>query len=318
MKLIATIFLAVLIISGCGSKKVNQVGNLYRPLDASDTLEKQDILYKTINMQDIFETTSTVPPEHLSFTFGADLITKRKDLYRQRSAGNKKWYDPDGYTVPYQYIGLYLGNGLFIDAYKNLSIDILNYFNIDIKKSELKFTYSQNKEGGYTTLRHEDGKIKVQYSLDEEPFLIMEYIDNILLYSFDNWMQEDDKIYFEKETIYFDGISDEEIVKESETLYVVPHFLEDYDFEMIGPDTLDLEDVLVIRLDDEIQICDDNPDVLEDGSYEVMKHIICKNDGFVCYDHLYKGFSARRKADTIFVYENKELSYRIEIEKIRS
>ncbi len=295
MKLIATIFLAVLIISGCGSKPTN-------------------ISYSTVDMEYALDSSSTVAPEHLSFTLGADLLQNREDISRLETRGTKKWYYTDSKVVQYHYIGVYFGNGLFIDVNKNLGVDIINYFGIDIKKSDLKFTYTRNKEGGYTTLRHEDGKIKVQYSLAKEPFLVMEYIDNMLLYSFDNWMQKNDKIYFEDESIYFDGIFDEEIVKESETLYVVPHLLGDFDFEMIGPDTLDLEDVLVIRLDDEIQICDDDPDVLEDGSYEVFMHLVCKEDGFIAYNQFDQGFAARRKADTIFVYENKELSYKIEIQ----
>ncbi len=295
MKLIATIFLAVLIISGCGSKKSN-------------------IPISTVDMEYALDSASTIATEHLSFTLGADLLQKREDIFRMETIGTKKWNYNDAKIVQYHYIGVYLGNGLFMDSNKNLGVDIINYFGIDIKKSDLKFTYSRNKEGGYTTLRHEDGKIKVQYSLAEEPFLVMEFIDNMLLYSFNNWMQKNDKIYFEAESIYSDGMFDEEIEKESETLYVVPHLFGDFDFEMIGPDTLDLEEVLVIRLEDEIQVCDDDPDVLEDGSYEAFMHLVCKEDGFIAYNQFDQGFAARRKADTIFVYENKELSYKIEIQ----
>ncbi len=105
MKQIIAFYMLMAIIVGCGSGK-----------------SKEDL--ETVDMKYALDSSSTVQPEHLSFTFGADLIKHRIKLFRPTKKETEFFRKRD---VVYQYIGLYLGNGLFIDANNNFAIDILNY-----------------------------------------------------------------------------------------------------------------------------------------------------------------------------------------------
>jgi hypothetical protein len=85
--------------------------------------------------------TEQVAFDPFKIELGYDIYCLRIDINRQYVTSTKETTDPKGNveseTVmtpkPYHYIGIYIGNGIFIDANLNISLNIMRFFNLEEK-----------------------------------------------------------------------------------------------------------------------------------------------------------------------------------------
>jgi hypothetical protein len=110
----------------------------------------------TINLADLPKEEDRVPFDPLEVTIAYDVYCIRLDLFRQTRTRTKRVRNADGdwvtktetEKVPYHFLGVDLGNGLFFDAHKNLSIDLIRLLKLD----ELEeFTIVSRPKGIFAT-----------------------------------------------------------------------------------------------------------------------------------------------------------------------
>ena len=69
--------------------------------------------------------TQKMPLDPISITMDSEIYFVRADLVRDIHSDNKR------YIMPYHYLGIRLGNGIFLDLNENLCVDLLEFYHID-------------------------------------------------------------------------------------------------------------------------------------------------------------------------------------------
>ncbi|MDR2588326.1 MAG: hypothetical protein LBC67_02760 [Spirochaetales bacterium] len=95
-------------------------------------------------------------PEPLEAGLATDIFQLRLDLVRERGGAasssttstilvqNDGTYKTEGAYVPHNYLGVYIGNGLFIDINGNIGVDLIRLFGFDRKRS---FRLTRTRKG---------------------------------------------------------------------------------------------------------------------------------------------------------------------------
>ncbi len=264
---------------------------------------------------------TAISPHPLKMEMGLELWDLRLDLYRKEYTRKKPGDDTPLDLRPTDRmtnmaIGLHLGNGLFVDCNEVVGVDILDFYDVDAEKTDIVIQFPTAEEKIQRRIVKEDDFIVGYYSNEEEAERTYKfYKDSVRSYysdrgSFVTYVMTDQSYRLNTSMGYA-------LVKKGEHKYEkeAGMFFKNRDFERLAPDTLQFEETMVIRTDKEIQILEDDPRELDDGSYVVDKHLIIKKDGFVCYDYKGECFRSNRVADTIFVHRNHELTMKMQLVK---
>jgi hypothetical protein len=110
----------------------------------------------TLKPGDIPDQSQWEEPQPLSANISADLFQFRLDLFREKNnaatstiliTGDGTYKETDD-LVPHHYLGIYAGNGLFIDINGNVGIDIIRLFGFDALRG---FRLRKSLEGSSRT-----------------------------------------------------------------------------------------------------------------------------------------------------------------------
>lgn len=104
----------------------------------------------TINEDYIFDESVREPVDELSLKMGYDIYKFRVDILRRTTTTTTTSTNAQGHTstttqtvdVPYHYLGVRFGNGIFLDYNQNLSIDLVEFFNLG--SSDFRITRKNN------------------------------------------------------------------------------------------------------------------------------------------------------------------------------
>lgn len=113
----------------------------------------------TLDPQQIPQENERQPLDSLELRAGIEPYFRRVDIIRQQDCTTTTTVNADGTTStstqcndrPYYPLGLFMGNGLFLDAVGNLSIDLVTLVGLSNQKS---FTISQTYEGFFSDSTH--------------------------------------------------------------------------------------------------------------------------------------------------------------------
>ena len=288
MKKIILIFLSMIIIIGCGT------------LDTSLT-ENNEIRL-------------TLDP--LALSMDTDIYQLRVDLLRNTmtaDANGKTSENAETIKSPYHSIGLRLGNGIFLDYNMNLTVDLIEYYNLDKEKLTLK--------------RIEQTGIGKKTFLFEKDSDRMQITENTMI-------PRKSRIYVEENEIKITGglfftslkITEKEnlikavasgvvnvpqsgmIVKDSETEYRFPG-LDNLIVDKISDNIINISDILNVNQFLHSIRLQNTGLTKNEGVYTFIKI----ENGFVFFNDTNEGIYAIKKDNTIFVYKNDSLDFKVEI-----
>lgn len=279
-----------------------------------------------VDMEYALNPSTTIPPKPFNLELSPEFLYQRIDLYRSREfAGLKYIIIPYTRKREYGNIGVYLGNGLYIDYNNNLSIDLIKYFDIDLDKTDIntKYLFERGKlfniidTVNLTSCKRGNVIKKYRYINDnpfpEKPNEIIELYDDFIRINSDRLVvNSKTTITLNADSLNFDGgwyYDNYSVKKVNENFYRVPFWPNDLEIKQVAQDTIFAGDLIAIRTDKEIQICDIEPELQDDGSYKVNKHIVFKKDGFIFYDEYQQGYAVQKINDsTIHILYNDLLA----------
>ena len=249
----------------------------------------------------------------------------RADLIRQTTIENVTTTDSvrvfstdqEDKDVPYHYVGLRLGNGLFLDYNHNLSVDLVEFFNLG--KSDFSIIRKGNAmDPGNVTIEYH--KSDEMFTRNVKTFLGQNttaqfgddsaFIIDGLFRSEINVVKTDQKVLCIPRGI-FGFLSKVEIERKDDSTVVIPGFWQDSVFELRDSDTLEMGNQFIIeKLGSELLI-------EFQGMFGITTtyHFIRTANGFMFYDDNYRGVTAERNGDTIRVEEYNQLDFTAKILK---
>ncbi len=271
-----------------------------------------DLNFGDIDREYALDKTGLIWPEKFKIEPSIEPLGIRSDLKRARMfAGHRNrdsrtlGSDSSGRYIryDYHYIGLSLGNSLYLDANNNLSINVLDYFNIDLKKQEVR-VYDWLEGESYVISEVNDSIIRREVEEESPDMIVSKHHDTTHVYV-DKFSDIECDIFMTDDRIVCEGSGmGDELIKEKDNHYINELFIDNRDYQLISPDTLIIDQYYLVRNGRMIEIFETSADKDFSDKYEVDNYLVLKEDGFVCYTSVYKGVMARRRGDTITVEQN--------------
>ncbi|MCB1315064.1 MAG: hypothetical protein KDK27_03875 [Leptospiraceae bacterium] len=126
---------------------------------------------RSLEPTDIPDAGSLLPFDPLRVELAWDVFGMRVDMRRQTRTYTTTRMDSSGQMiteqrtepVPYHYLGVDLGNGLFLDANLNLGMDIIKLFELENKASFTIVKTDDSFFGGSTTFRKNGNRVTIDH-----------------------------------------------------------------------------------------------------------------------------------------------------------
>lgn len=261
--------------------------------------------------------------EDLRLEMDAEVFHLRADLIRQTveeksttlslsGAGSEEEEISD---VPYHYAGIRFGNGIYLDYNQNLSVDLVEFYNLDagdftvvqkLNSADLFAPAIEYKLMGSEFIRAEKAILghKTTVSLSGSPIVVEEGLFKTRIELF----LHDDKLICKPDGV-FGFLGKAEIEKTEEGL-AIPGLWKDSEFTWDGPDK--------IVVDKDFSITKEGNELLIEykGIFGITKtyRFIRTAAGFIFFDNDYHGVMAEKKGDNITVTRDRTTVFTAEIE----
>ncbi|MGL1890896.1 MAG: hypothetical protein OCD02_04680 [Spirochaetaceae bacterium] len=267
----------------------------------------------TLDQNYINDDNNKVEVDNLDLQMGYDIYNFKVDLIRNTTTEVSTSTDAQGNTststsqvdVPYHYLGVRFGNGIYYDYNRNLSVDLIKFYNID----ENSFNIKTKSKGFFTptivytkteeSFEHEvkslffGGKLKANYDKNkvviEGAFFRPETTITIL----------DDKIMCDPKGV-FGFLSKAEITSNSSNTVEFPGFWNDAVFTQTDENTISLGKYFFVRkVGKEVEF-EYNGLFNSTTTYNFMK----TENGFIFYNEFYYGVKVEKNKNKISIYSN--------------
>lgn len=269
----------------------------------------------TLDRAFIDDESNRVELEDLKLEMDAEVFHFRADLIRQTTEENMTTVDGTGafateeeeVEVPYHYVGVRFGNGLFLDYNQNLSVDLIEFFGLE--DEDFKIIQKMNT-GDIFNPGIEYARVGNSFTREEKILLGKKstarlgenriVVEEGLFKTEVEILLEEDKILCKPGGV-FGFLGKAEIRKGDDDNLSIPGLWKDAEFSRIDSNTIEMDKYFTIeKSGNEILI---NYKGL--FGLSVTYHFIRTSTGFVFYDDNYLGVIALRDGDEIVVKRNR-------------
>jgi len=269
----------------------------------------------TLDMTLIEDEGNRADLDPLKLEAGINLYHCNVDLIRQRTIQNNS-SEESGKEIdmPYHYLGVKLGNGLFYDANNNLYVDLIDFYGLDqtnysiiIKKNQPlapDLLYDKTDDEFHFKENSSLGK-RISISIEENEIAI-----NSGFFNSEIILSKIEEGFRASSRGFIGATEDSEIST-----------LSSGGVEMRNKDdfiNVSIDENGFVTFNDSVQIRKDQNDLILEF-YRPMRpakiyHFFKTNTGFVFYDETYRGVMAEKRENTIIVYLNQEETFRAILE----
>ncbi len=271
----------------------------------------------TLDKNYISDENNKIEADDLKLEIGYDVYHFKVDLIRNTRTETRTTTDAQGISrtettqidVPYHYLGVRFGNGLFYDYNKNLCVDLIKFYGMDEENFLIKL-----KGKGLFSPSVEYKKINNNFEREVKALFgnktKAEFKDNEI-YIEEGLFQTDAEINISENEIEFNPkgvfgfLSKARIKSTPPSAVEFPGFWKDEIFTQDSSDKITLSDSFSIRKDKNEIVFEYKGLFNSRKSYHFMK----TENGFIFYDEKYHGVKVEKHNNTITVYSDNKKMY---------